>query len=127
MESYEIIITPDASADLWELRNYIANVLLVPETVLEYVRSIRKEIATLSEMPGRIKPVDDEPWHSRGLRKIITENFYVYFRIAEEEKRVYNMSTLPLWVTDSFVLIVYIIPSIMCSFTESVIIKCAFS
>ena len=94
MESYEIIITPDASADLWELRNYIASVLLVPETALEYVRSIRKEIATLSEMPGRIKPVDDEPWHSRGLRKIITENFYVYFRIAEEEKRVYILNVI---------------------------------
>ena len=86
MDPYEIIITPDASSDLWELRNYIANVLLEPETALKYVRSIRAEIATLSDMPGRIKPVDDEPWHSRGLRKINSENFYVYFRIDDKDK-----------------------------------------
>ena len=76
MTSFEIIITPDAEADLIELRNYIADVLLAQETALSYIQSIRKEIAALSEMPGRIKPVDEEPWHSRGLRKIITENFF---------------------------------------------------
>ena len=45
-------------------------------------------------MPERIKPVDDEPWHSRRLRKIITDNFYVYFRIAEDEKRVYILNVI---------------------------------
>ena len=69
MTSFEIIITPDAEADLIELRNYIADVLLAPETALSYIQSIRKEIAALSEMPGRIKPVDEEPWHSRGCEK----------------------------------------------------------
>ena len=54
MTSFEIIITPDAEADLIELRNYIADALLAPETALSYIQSIRKEIAALSEMPGRI-------------------------------------------------------------------------
>ena len=71
MDSYEIIMTSDATADIVELKDYIANVLLVPETALNYIRSIRREISTLQEMPGRIKPVDDEPWHSRGVRKSI--------------------------------------------------------
>ena len=53
-----------------------------------------KEIATLSEMPGRIKPVDEEPWHSRGLRKIIAKNFYVYFLIDEPAKRVYILNVI---------------------------------
>ena len=79
MEPYEIIITPDAEDDLWELRQYIANVLLAPETALSYIRSIRRKIATLTEMPCRIKPVDEEPWHSRGLRKIFAENFLCLF------------------------------------------------
>ena len=34
MDYYEIIVTPDAETDLTELRNYIADVLLVPETAL---------------------------------------------------------------------------------------------
>ena len=61
MEPYEIIITPDAEGDLLELRNYIADVLLCPDIALSYIKAIRKEIATLSEMPGRIKPVDESP------------------------------------------------------------------
>lgn len=81
MDSYEIIIAPDAEADLFELHDYIAGVLLAPDTALTYLKAIRAEIATLAEMPGRIKPVDEEPWHSRGLRKIIVKNFYVFFRI----------------------------------------------
>ena len=94
MDSYEIIMTPDATADLVELRDYIADVLLVPDTALSYIRTIREEISKLAEMPGRIKPVDDEPWHSRGIRKIIAKNFYVYYRIDEDAKRVYIMNVI---------------------------------
>lgn len=94
MDSYEIIMTPDATADLVELRDYIADVLLVPGTALSYIRTIREEISKLAEMPSRIKPVDDEPWHSRGIRKIIAKNFYVYYRIDEDAKRVYIMNVI---------------------------------
>lgn len=94
MDPYEIIVTPDAEADLWKLRDYIANTLFVPETALSYVRSIRQEIATLAELPGRIKPVNEEPWHSRGLRKLIAENFYVYFRIDEPSHRVFILNVI---------------------------------
>lgn len=94
MNSYEIIMTPDATTDLVELRDYIADVLLVPDTALSYIRAIREEISKLSEMPGRKKPVDDEPWHSRGIREIMAKNFYVYYRIDEETKRVYIMNVI---------------------------------
>lgn len=92
MNSYEIIMTPDATTDLVELSDYIADVLLVPDTALSYIRAIREEISKLSEMPGRIKPVDDESWHSCGIREIMAKNFYVYYRIDEETKRVYIMN-----------------------------------
>lgn len=36
MNTYEIIMTPDATTDLLELRNYIADVLLVPDTYYPY-------------------------------------------------------------------------------------------
>lgn len=94
MQSYDIIMTPDATTDLVELRNYIADVLLVPDTALSYIRVIRKEINKLSEMPNRIKPVDDEPWHSRGIRKIMANNFYIYYRIDEDSKQVYIMNII---------------------------------
>ena len=94
MDSYRIIVTPDAEADLSELRDYIANVLRSPETARSYLHHLRKEIGSLSEMPARIKAVDEEPWHSRGIRKLIVKNFLVYFRIVEEEKMVYILNVI---------------------------------
>ena len=94
MDSYKIIIMPDAEEDLVELRNYIADVLLARDTARNYIRTIRKEIGSLSELPARYKPVDDEPWHSRGIRRIIVNNFFVYYRIDEEHKRVYILNVI---------------------------------
>ena len=94
MPPYEIIITPDAAADLTELRDYIAHVLLAPDTALAYIRSIRKEVESLSAMPGRNRPVEDEPWHSRGIRKTMTKSFYIYYRIDEDAKRVYILNVI---------------------------------
>ncbi|MBQ6419894.1 MAG: type II toxin-antitoxin system RelE/ParE family toxin [Clostridia bacterium] len=94
MGSYEIVMTPDAVADLIELRDYIAGTLSAPETALKYIRTIRREISTLSEMPGRIKTVDEEPWHSRGLRRLIVKNFIVYYRVEESAKKVYVLAVI---------------------------------
>ena len=94
MDSYEIIITPDAEDDLVELRNYIADVLLARDTARNYIHTIRKEIVTLSELPARYKPVDDEPWHSRGIRRILVNNFFVYYRIDEGRKQVFILNVI---------------------------------
>ena len=92
--TYQIIMTPDSFKDLTELRGYISDVLLAPETALSYIRALRKGIRSLSEMPGRIKVVDDEPWHSRGIRRMFVKNFYVYFRIDDENNRVYILNVI---------------------------------
>ena len=94
MDSYEIIMTPDATIDLIELRDYIADVLFAPDTALNYIRAIRAEIGKLEELPGRIKAIDEEPWHTRGIRRIIAKNFFVYFRIDEQTKRVYILNII---------------------------------
>ena len=94
MDEYEIIMTPDAVEDLWDLRNYIADILLSPETALEYIRIVREEIASLSQFPARFKPMEDEPWHSRGVRRLLVKNFYVYYRIDEPRKRVSVMNVI---------------------------------
>ena len=94
MPDYRIIITPDAIRDLTELKDYIAEVLLVPETALAYIQTIRREIGSLSRMPARNKCVDQEPWCSRGVRKIIVKNFYVYYRIDEQAETVYVLNVI---------------------------------
>ncbi|MCM1268591.1 MAG: type II toxin-antitoxin system RelE/ParE family toxin [Bacteroidales bacterium] len=94
MDSYEVIMTPDAVKDMTELRDYIANVLLVPETALQYIRSVRETVGKLEYMAASIAPIADEPWHSRGIRRICARNFNIYYRIQENEKRVYVLNII---------------------------------
>lgn len=94
MASYEIIITPDAEADLMELCDYISDVLFVPDTALNYIRQIRNEISKLSYMAMSIALVPDEPWRSYGIRKIQANNFYVYYRVDESNNTVYVLNII---------------------------------
>jgi len=78
VDSYKIIITPDAETDLFEIRDYIAYTLLVPDVALK-----------LTYMTSNIAPIEREPWHSRGVRKITAKNFYIYYRTDDSSGRVY--------------------------------------
>lgn len=83
MNSYEIISPPDAEADLYEIKNDIAETLLEPDVALNYIRVIRNEMEKLTYMADSIAMEEREPWHSRGVRKISTKNFYIYYRPDE--------------------------------------------
>ncbi|MEI3365721.1 MAG: type II toxin-antitoxin system RelE/ParE family toxin [Enterocloster sp.] len=88
MDYYKIIITPDAETDLFEIRDYIAYTLLVPDVALNYIRAIRSEIQKLTYMASNIAPIEREPWHSRGVRKITAKNF-IYYPTDDSSGRVY--------------------------------------
>lgn len=92
MKSYELIITPDAEADLYEIRNYIAYTLNVPEVALDYIRALRKEMNKLTYMASMFAPIELEPYHSKGVRKITAKNFYIYYLPDDASGRVYILN-----------------------------------
>lgn len=94
MECYNVIIAPDAAVDLSRIKSYIAYTLQAPDTTLKYIRGLRQEIEKLEAFPGAIAPVPDEPWRSRGIRRIIHKNFYIYYRIDENAKCVYVLNVI---------------------------------
>lgn len=94
MNSYKIIITPDAETDLFEIRNYIADNLLVPDIAQNYIRTIHKEINKLTYMASSFAPIDEEPWHSIGIRKIIAKNFYIYYLVDASFDKVYILNVV---------------------------------
>ncbi len=79
MNGYEVIITPEAENDLDRLFAYIALELKAPETAFNYAHDIRAELSTLRNTPKRFRIVDDEPWHSRKLRRMNARNFAAFF------------------------------------------------
>ena len=89
MKYFEVIITPDAENDLNELDDYITFQLLSPDTAISYILDIRTQIAGLETSPKRYRLVDDEPWHSQGVRRMNAKGFAVFFYVYEEYSEVY--------------------------------------
>ncbi len=63
-------------------------VLFAPESAKAIIEMLRNEMGKLSLMPERIKLVDEQPWNSYGIRKKKVKNYYIYFWIDEDAKRV---------------------------------------
>lgn len=78
MDEYKIIITPDAETDLNELDDYISFYLMAPDIAISCIRYIRSKIAGLRKAPKRYRLIEDEPWHSRGIRRMNAKNFAVF-------------------------------------------------
>ena len=86
---YSVKLTPHAIVQIQETIAYISKVLLVPETARAWSDYLQKEIAGLSTMPERFSAVDEEPWRSRGYRKMPVKNFIVYYYADDETKTVW--------------------------------------
>ena len=86
---YSVKLTPHAIEQIQETIAYISKVLLVPETARAWSDYLQKEIAGLSTMPERFSAVDEEPWRSRGYRKMLVKNFIVYYYADDETKTVW--------------------------------------
>lgn len=87
--SYRIIVLPQAKERLIEIGRYISQVLMEPVTASGYVDEIEEAIKTLSELPKRIRLVDDEELRALGVRKLIVKSFLVYYTVYDENKTVY--------------------------------------
>ncbi|MBQ3848330.1 MAG: type II toxin-antitoxin system RelE/ParE family toxin [Clostridia bacterium] len=86
---YSVKLTPHAIVQIQETIAYISKVLPVPETARAWSDYLQKEIAGLSTMPARFSAVDEEPWRSRGYRKMLVKNFIVYYYADDETKTVW--------------------------------------
>ena len=89
MKRFEIFLTPDAERDLNELDDYISFQLCAPYTAASFIRDIRQSISELGNAPKRFRLLEDEPWHSRGIRRMNTKSFAVFFLVHEEYSEVY--------------------------------------
>ena len=45
-------------------------------------------ISSFADMPKRMSLVDEEPWHTEGIRKAVVKNFLIYFWVDDANKKV---------------------------------------
>jgi len=85
---YTVQLTEQAKHDLRGIYEYIALTLLAPETARDLTRRILAALRSLQEMPNRHPVYQDEPWKSRGLRRINIENFSGFYFVMENTVQV---------------------------------------
>ena len=88
MDKYLVNTTKYAEGQLKEISHYIANELNDHDCAMRILDLLENEIYSLSQLPQRIVLVDEEPWHSEGIHKMIIKNFIVYFWIDEARMTV---------------------------------------
>lgn len=86
---YEVKLTAQAIGQIEETVQYISKTLLAPETARKWSDALQNEIENLDSMPWRYPLADEEPWRTKGIRKMPVKNFLVYYLIDEEKKTVW--------------------------------------
>ena len=88
MSTYNIQITEPAEEDLYEIGVYITKELLEPEIAKKVISKIAKGINSLEDMPLRNALTADERLAYKGIRKIMVDNYIVFYVASEEIKTV---------------------------------------
>ena len=89
MNYYKIIITPRALENIGDLVGYIAVQLNNPIAAEQLLNKIKTKIYALNLFPGIYPLFHDEEYNGMGIRRIISDSFFVYYKIDEETKTVY--------------------------------------
>lgn len=84
MKQYTVEITDEALADMEQLYNYIAFVLLAPDNAMGQYNRIADAILKLDAFPERFRIMDSEPEHSKGIRRMPIDNYSVFYVIKQD-------------------------------------------
>ena len=89
MEKYKVIIDYSAENDLVGILHYITNVLHEPKTAKRIYKSIKEQILSLEEMPLRYPLINEEPYRTAGVRKILVEGYTAFYLVNNNDMSVH--------------------------------------
>ena len=88
MNEYEVRVTRQALEQMKEIVHYISNDLMAPDAADNLLDKMKAEITKLPSFPKKHALIDEEPWRTEGVRKIVVKNFLIYYWIDDENNRV---------------------------------------
>lgn len=88
MGKYYLEITEPAENDIFEIKRYISEELLEPRVAERIIDKIAEGILELEEMPLRNALVLDEGLALDGIRKLIIDNYIVFYIVDEGKQTV---------------------------------------
>ncbi len=91
MDRYNVRITDEALSDMEDIYHYIAVKLQSPKSALRQYNRIAGEILALDTFPLRYPVVQFEPERSSGLRRMLVDNYTVFYVVHENQVKVTNV------------------------------------
>ena len=81
MERYKIVIEKPAVLDLDNIYDYLKNELQEPKLAERIHVAITMAANSLGQLPMRYSIIDREPFYSREIRKMLVENYIIFYKI----------------------------------------------
>lgn len=94
VNNYTIKMTPKVADDLDNIYRYISEELFATSEATNILERIEKEIMRLKEFPFSCNYVADEYLRNKGYRKLVVDNYIVFYLTQEEKKQVIIMRVL---------------------------------
>lgn len=91
---YTIKMTPKAADDLDKIYRYISEELFATSSVINMLDRIEKEIMRLRKFPFSCNYLADQYLRNKGYRKLIVDNYIVFYLINEVKEQVIIMRVL---------------------------------
>lgn len=88
MNEWQIIPTPELNKSSEVFMRISQTYCLVPDTAKKQLGRILNRIKQPNEMLSWSSLVENEPWHSRGVRKLIVDNYIVFYYPNEQTQEV---------------------------------------
>ena len=88
---WHVDITMQAENDIEEIFRHIAFILEEPDIAWAQIRRIREQINKLDRMPERFPVVDEDPWKTRGVRRVNVDRYSAFYALDEESGTVIVM------------------------------------
>jgi toxin ParE1/3/4 len=83
-----VSLTEQAKRDLRDIYEYIAFTLLEPGVAKKLMHRILQKLGMLGESSGNYPVYQEEPWKTRGLRRINIGNYSGFYLVAKNEVQV---------------------------------------
>jgi len=87
--NYEVFITEAAFKDLSDIAFYVSDALQEPDISKRLIGKLKEGMFSLENMPDRNALVTDKYLASKGYRRLLVENYLVFYIVSDDENMVY--------------------------------------
>ena len=91
---YNIIIQESAEYDLESIIEYISHGLQEKRIAFNLYEKLKENMFSLKTMPGRCKIIDEEPYKKMKLRRLVVDNYSIFYIVNEEMLTVHIIRIL---------------------------------